>query len=210
MTDQPISKDSTAVMMWETGKSLTQDVEIKHCTYDMTDCYKIKTLPVILGVSLNEGYTTGGQNITVKGFGFDEGAIVATVDGKACIVTARHKKTFDCTSASTSSASVSAPQAGQHGVRRKLVNTTSYVVPDSLPSKDGVEMLAMQFETPSNNGDLLSNQMKAWFVAPETTKYKFYAACDNLCDLYFSEVANNVDSANIKRIIKTINWKNVR
>jgi hypothetical protein len=38
-------------------------------------------VPVIFETSSNVGYTTGGMNLTVKGYGFDKGEITAKVDG---------------------------------------------------------------------------------------------------------------------------------
>ena len=56
-------------------------------------------------------------------------------------------------------------------------------------------------EAPSNIGDYDSNQMQAWFIAPEDTKYKFYMTCDDNCELHFSNVADSTDVANVKKII---------
>jgi hypothetical protein len=47
----------------------------------MKECYHSKTVPVMHSISANTGYMTGGQNITVTGYGFDNGTIEATVDG---------------------------------------------------------------------------------------------------------------------------------
>jgi len=34
-----------------------------------------------------------------------------------------------------------------------------------------------------NHGDYFVNQYKGWFIAPETTKYRFYISCDRNCEL---------------------------
>lgn len=109
VTDQPLSNNSSAVMMWETGRSVGRDTELKHCTYDMKECYDVKTIPVLHNVSSNAGYMTGGQNLTIQGFGFEEGDIEAKVDGQKCTITAKTKTSFDCTTATTQNPSVSAP-----------------------------------------------------------------------------------------------------
>jgi hypothetical protein len=36
---------------------------------------------------------------------------------------------------------------------------------------------------PYAEGDMLGNIFKGWFVAPATTNYRFYIACDDYCDL---------------------------
>lgn len=45
------------------------------------------------------------------------------------------------------------------------------------------ETLHTQFEVPTNIGNKLGNKLKGWFVAPETTKYRFHLACDDNCVL---------------------------
>lgn len=73
-------------MQWETGKAAISHIESTFCNYDQTDCYQAKSVPVIFDISDNKGYTTGGQNITVKGYGFDSGTIDAKIDGQVCEV----------------------------------------------------------------------------------------------------------------------------
>lgn len=70
--------------------------------------------------------------------------------------------------------------------------------------------MSLTFESPSNHANLLNNQLKAWFIAPETTKYRFYASCDDVCDLYFSKKAGSAASTDIERIIRTSVWMGYR
>jgi hypothetical protein len=79
--ENTISKKSSLSMMWETGKATVSDQEAKFCNFDQSDCYLAKSVPVIFGASAHKGYKTGGQNITVTGYGFDSGTIEARVDG---------------------------------------------------------------------------------------------------------------------------------
>jgi hypothetical protein len=37
--------------------------------------------------------------------------------------------------------------------------------------------------SPYNEGDMIGNIFKGWFVAPASTNYRFYIACDDYCDL---------------------------
>ena len=39
------------------------------------------------------------------------------------------------------------------------------------------------FEIPTNEGDKIGNKLYTWFIAPETTSYRFRMACDDYCDL---------------------------
>jgi hypothetical protein len=60
------------VIKWETGQSKNQEVENNHCTYDLSECYQAKIVPVIRNISSSTGYTSGGQVLTIDGVGFGE------------------------------------------------------------------------------------------------------------------------------------------
>ena len=83
-------------MLWEVGNSFVQPVEALHCTYDNNTCYQARSVPVIFDVSSNTGYTTGGQNLTVRGHGFNSENITATLDGVPCEVTSYSDFSFSC------------------------------------------------------------------------------------------------------------------
>lgn len=76
-----ISKNQNITMMWETGRAAISVPESLFCDFNQTNCYQAKSLPVIYNISSNIGYNTGGQNLTIKGYGFDSGIIKAVVDG---------------------------------------------------------------------------------------------------------------------------------
>ena len=97
ITDQILSDTQSITMMWETGKSLRQPVEMKTCNYDESFCYDTRTVAMIESVSMNTGYITGGQNLTITGNGFDNSTIDITVDGVSCPVTQFDKTTVSCT-----------------------------------------------------------------------------------------------------------------
>jgi hypothetical protein len=52
-----------------------------HCSYDNQTCYQARTIPVVYDITANQTYTTGGQNLTVNGFGFNSPNISATIGG---------------------------------------------------------------------------------------------------------------------------------
>jgi hypothetical protein len=68
-------------MQWETGQAYALRQESTHCHFDNMTCYQAMSVPVIFETSSNVGYTTGGMNLTVKGYGFKTGKITANVDG---------------------------------------------------------------------------------------------------------------------------------
>jgi hypothetical protein len=45
-----------------------------------------KIVPVIFDQSFNQGYVTGGQNLSISGFGFMSGNISVSVAGLPCNV----------------------------------------------------------------------------------------------------------------------------
>jgi hypothetical protein len=68
-------------MLWEVGNTYTDSGLMTHCSYDNSTCFKARTVPVIFDISSNTTYTTGGQNLTVTGYGFDSDNIDAKIDG---------------------------------------------------------------------------------------------------------------------------------
>ena len=84
-------------MLWETGQADRRDQTMTHCSFDNQTCYEAKTVPVIHELSSNQGYISGGQNLTVKGYGFSSGNINAKVGDLPCSVTSFDKYHFSCT-----------------------------------------------------------------------------------------------------------------
>ena len=68
-------------MLWETGNSNVLSTHAKHCSYDNEACYQARVVPVIFNMSTNVAYTTGGINLTVTGYGFNNENISAALDG---------------------------------------------------------------------------------------------------------------------------------
>lgn len=64
------------------------------------------------------------------------------------------------------------------------------------------EHLSTQFEIPTNEWYKIGNKMRTWFIAPETTSYRFRMACDDICDLYIgtntSDPLNTTLAASIR------------
>jgi hypothetical protein len=77
-------------------------------------------------LSSHKGYITGGQNFTVKGHGFRNGNIKATLDGQDCKVTSYYDESFSCEVSAKDSESVTGvPVAGSNGIRRGISNRTA-------------------------------------------------------------------------------------
>lgn len=94
--DMPIGRTNDIKMLWEVGHALVKDTEAKHCSYDMTKCYYAMTVPVIFNISSHSGYTSGSQNLTIYGYGFDSPNISVKVAGVDCKVTQYHEESVSC------------------------------------------------------------------------------------------------------------------
>lgn len=129
----PIGESYNITMQWETGQAFILKQESTHCSYDNQTCYQARAVPVIHETSSNIGYTSGGQNLTVTGYGFDKGDITAKVDGQDCAITSQSLYSFSCEVTPKQEISVSdSDYAGSHGIRRGFINETNWLNFDYL------------------------------------------------------------------------------
>jgi hypothetical protein len=198
----PIADNHTISMQWETGKARTLDHYATTCDIFNRTCYQAKTVPVIFDISDNVGYSSGGQNLTVKGHGFGGGNITATVDGANCVVTQFQDDSFSCEVQPKATISQPGLYPGSHGVRRSFYNTTNYMWHWSdFDTQPHVDSLLMDMQTPySLPGDRMANRMKGYFVPPVTTRYRFYMSCDDQCRF---ELDTTNDPANLTLIMES-------
>jgi len=82
----PIGKNDSVKFLWETGYAGEAEQEMTHCSFDNKTCYKVLNVPVIFNMSSHTGYSSGGQNLTIHGHGFNHDNISITVDGVDCPV----------------------------------------------------------------------------------------------------------------------------
>lgn len=179
----PAGKAYNLSMQWETGKAAVQKVEATHCSYDNQTCFEAKSVPVIFSTSSNQGFKTGGMNLTVNGYGLS-GNITATVDGQECTVTNQFDTSFSClVSPSDNVSTLDVPYVGSHGIKRHFINETNWLDWNRFDEYETTDSLALSLESPYQVGDKLGNMFKGWFVAPATTNYRFYVACDDYCNI---------------------------
>jgi len=60
----------------------------------------------------------------------------------------------------------------------------------------------LSLESPYWIGDKIGNWFKGWFVAPATTNYRFYIACDDYCNIMLGDTPNQVE--NTTEIVKSM------
>jgi len=94
--EQTVGKDTTILMQWNSGAADVHPVLSKTCSFDMTDCYTARVLPMIDTVSASSGYTSGGQILTVTGQGFEYGALDIKVAGETCKELTKADTHFTC------------------------------------------------------------------------------------------------------------------
>ena len=191
--ENTISKNQNITMMWETGKSAVALESSLFCDYLQENCYQAKSLPVIYNISSNVGYNTGGQNLTIAGYGFDSGLIKATVDGQDCLVTSFGRYEFDCTVQKRDGISdLNKPHIGQHGISRDFINKSSGIDWNNLEGEESVKLLAIDLASEYNLGNNLASIYKAWFLPPKTGRYRFYMICDDYCNLEIAQCAGTI------------------
>lgn len=206
----PVGNNDSIKMLWEVGYAGESTQEITHCSYDNNTCYKVKTVPVIFNLSSNAGYTSGGQNLTIHGHGFESGNITVTVDGVNCAVTQYQEESVSCEVQAKAAPSVgNVPQLGSHGLRRRFVNESYHLNIASVASDSYAyaESLHLNFEVPSNVDDRIGHKLMGWFVAPATTAYRFYQTCDHYCR--FDMGLNTSDPLTLTRMA-TRTWATTR
>jgi len=194
--ENTISKNQNITMMWETGTSAVALAESIFCDFNQSNCYQAKSLPVVYNISSNIGYNTGGQNLTIQGYGFDSGTIKAVIDGQDCKVTSFSRHEFDCTIQKRNGTSdLTIPHIGQHGLTRDFINKSSSNRNPSWSNMDNEpaeRQLAIDLQAEYFYGNRLGSVYKAWFIPPMTGKYRFYMTCDDYCQLKMASCPGSV------------------
>jgi len=83
-------------MKFVAGNAMHLDFSMTTCSYDNSTCYKTKSVARVNSVSAASGYTSGGQTITIKGFGFDTTTTTVMIDGAACTIKTITSTTITC------------------------------------------------------------------------------------------------------------------
>ena len=82
--DNKPSKDNNVRARFRVGDSYPYATS-KHCNFDESECWTIRTHPKINSISAEEGYITGGQTIKIEGEGLKiTNTSSVTIDGVEC------------------------------------------------------------------------------------------------------------------------------
>ena len=107
------------------GYAMHMEHSMLHCSYDNSTCYKAKAVARIDSIDATEGYSTGGQILTVRGHGFGGDMFDVKIDGIPCRVFENDHDYFKCITGANPTPSSQTSYPGQHGLRRKFFNTTT-------------------------------------------------------------------------------------
>jgi len=201
--DQAPNSHSVPSMSFVVGNALLESSQTKHCSFDMSDCYSVRTLPMISDVSANSGSTAGGQHLTISGHGLDSGAATITVDGVACEVTEQDSEYVTCETGSATGASSNSNQPGQHGLKRSIYTSESAFGLSTITSKThSGDQLLLTTEISLNREIYQGNVVTGYFKAPVTADYTFFLACDDNCELSLSQT--NLDPSAVTEIVSAV------
>jgi len=109
------AKDVTPRMLFHVGDTYLRQ-SAKHCNFAGTECWNVRVHPKIDSIEATQGYSTGGQELNISGWGLN-GASEVTVAGVACTVTASTETGITCTTGAATTESSAGYQPGTPGLR---------------------------------------------------------------------------------------------
>lgn len=182
--------NSIPEIRFRTGNACLRDTA-KHCNFAGDDCWYVKTHPKIDTISSSSGYLTGGQELTITGWGLKGTTlddVEVLVDGVACAVTASSLEEIKCTTGAAAQISNDGiSQPGSPGLTHKVKETSPYW---DLRTDESVEVsstsLLTAFEHQKDVRYYDGMITSGWFKAPETGRYRFYISCDDACKLFMN------------------------
>jgi len=166
----------------------------KHCNFAGDECWYVRTHPKIESVSAASGYTTGGQELTISGWGLKGTSldnVEVLVDGVACDVTSSTLETITCLTGVAAAVSIDGvSQPGSPGLTKLQMSSGSW--PTWEMRDDGTvapyaTTLQTAFENDYNSVNYVGTVNRGWFKAPAAGNYRFYISCDEKCKLYLDQ-----------------------
>lgn len=131
VTDQAPTCDVKPKALFRAGDSFIR-ASAKHCNFEGDECWNVRVHPLIESIDASEGYATGGQELTISGFGL-KGDAEVLVDGVICKVTATSDDEITCKTDSVARLSTTGYQPGQPGLRQTTIEPENE---NTLPGED--------------------------------------------------------------------------
>jgi len=101
----PANNTEPAILFWG-GYAINMPSSV-HCNFVGDDCWRVKTHPKINALSQSSGFTTGGQTLTISGYGLNGTDVNVLVDGVACDVKEAVSGQITCVTGESETESVS-------------------------------------------------------------------------------------------------------
>ena len=99
------------------------------------------------------------------------------------------------------------PTVGQHGLKMKRVwqQNTPGTTMSNIGNRNGVLYLAMHtMHWYPNIGNSYVDQYLAWFIPPKTARYRFYAQCDDNCQLILGNTP--LQSSDVTKVFEILSY----
>jgi len=183
--DQKTSKDSSVDIKFRTG-NVYKRATSKHCLFDMSECWTVRTHPTISSIDKSQGFTSGGQTLQISGTGLKGTDVQVSVAGVDCTVTEITNELITCQTGEAAAASVTGvTQPYTAGLRSKTMDPTnsdsgvgkSALVAETHPVTD--ESILTSFEVIHDTLYKAGRKITGYFKAPATGNFRFKLACDD-------------------------------
>jgi hypothetical protein len=181
------------------GKALYNTVSSQTCDINGLNCYNVKVAPSITEISQTAGYTTGGQELKIKGYGFDATPTVMVGDA-LCTLTSYTETEIICETGATTLPTATSFE-GSHGLYHARFNQTAgatalnyedYLTGTGVAAEaEGVETILTSFEIPdlSNYGNS-NDHIMGYFKAPVDGQYQFHMSGDDAHTFWMSPASD--------------------
>jgi hypothetical protein len=167
----------------------------KHCNFKGDDCWYVRVHPVIDSLNYSAGSIRGGQELKIKGFGF-EGKAEVFVDGVKCDVRRNSESEIVCMTGEAQSTSKGGYQPGSPGlIQTKVEPTDEDRKPDWKDRTNNryerTESHLTTFETHVNELHKDAYIVDGFFKAPAAGRYRFHLSANEQAILFLDENAYN-------------------
>jgi hypothetical protein len=208
--ENSVNTTSMPELFFYPGRATNTMQQMTTCSYDNETCYQMMTVAKIDSVSMPEGYTSGGQNLSIEGYGFTHGNISISVAGVDCEVTSFSEYGVNCeTGASDTVSSWSDTTVGGQGVRYSQYNYSSWIGLSSIDNySPTAEYIHTSLASTFNIGDWMSAKYSGFFKAPTTTMYRFYMTCDDQCS--FDMSLTDMDTSDLTNLLTVTGYSDYK
>jgi hypothetical protein len=124
--DQKPSKDSDVTVQFRTGHAYPRATS-RHCLFDMSECWTVRTHPSITSISKSQGYIAGGQVLSISGAGLKGTGndVQVSIAGVPCEVLSVDSDLITCRTGEAAEISAIGTQPSTPGLREIIYDPTN-------------------------------------------------------------------------------------